>query len=274
MLKKVAEGVHVHESDFCRSNAIVVQGSGGVLLIDPGLRGDEMVQLADDIKELGQSVVVGFSTHPHWDHILWHERFGDVPRYGTSRCVASVKAILSNPEWEDRVKMFMPPDISDQIPLNLFGLISGLAAEVTEVPWDGPKVRVIEHQAHAPGHAALLIEERKVLIAGDMLSDILMPMLDFMNAADPIEDYLAALKLLEDAAGDVDAVIPGHGSVGDGGKMRARIKQDRAYVHTLRDGGTFDDPRIGPAATYDWVLSVHERQLKQFAQRKEQNGAS
>jgi hypothetical protein len=28
-------------------------------------------------------VVAGFSTHPHWDHLLWHPRLGDVPRYAT-----------------------------------------------------------------------------------------------------------------------------------------------------------------------------------------------
>ena len=27
------------------------------------------------------------------------------------------------------------------------------------VPWDGPRIRIVEHQAHAPGHAALLIED-------------------------------------------------------------------------------------------------------------------
>ena len=70
----------------------------------------------------------------------------------------------------------------------------------------------IQHQAHAPGHAALLIEERGVLVAGDMLSDVLIPMLD-LNAADPIEDYFAALHLLEDLADDVDVVIPGHGQL-------------------------------------------------------------
>lgn len=32
---------------------------------------------------------------------------------------------------------------------------------------------------------------------------------------DPIDDYLTALRLLGDAAADVDAVIPGHGSAGD-----------------------------------------------------------
>jgi hypothetical protein len=29
-------------------------------------------------------VVAGFSTHCHWGHLLWHSRFGDVPRYATA----------------------------------------------------------------------------------------------------------------------------------------------------------------------------------------------
>jgi hypothetical protein len=28
-------------------------------------------------------VVAGYSTHPRWDHLLWHARFGDAPRYAT-----------------------------------------------------------------------------------------------------------------------------------------------------------------------------------------------
>jgi hypothetical protein len=47
-----------------------------------------------------------------------------------------------------------------------------------------------------PG-ASLVIEERGVLIAADMLSDVLIPLLDLNGAADPIEDYLAALPLVE-----------------------------------------------------------------------------
>ena len=65
--------------------------------------------------------------------------------------------------------------------------ISGLPAETARIPWDGPHVRIIEHQAHASGHASLLIEERGVLIAGDMLSDVLIPLLDLSGPADPIE---------------------------------------------------------------------------------------
>ena len=70
MLTEVAEGVLVHESEFIQSNSVVVQGRDGVLLIDPGITGNEMAALANDLRELGQTVVAGFSTHPHWDHLL------------------------------------------------------------------------------------------------------------------------------------------------------------------------------------------------------------
>jgi len=42
VLRQVAEGVLIHESEFCQSNAVVVHGRAGVLLIDPGVLGDEM----------------------------------------------------------------------------------------------------------------------------------------------------------------------------------------------------------------------------------------
>ena len=72
-------------------------------------------------------------------------------------------------------------------------------------------------------------------------------------------------------AGDVEVVIPGHGSVGGGDQVRARIDQDRAYVHALRDGRSPDDPRIGPSAKpgWEWVSDIHEGQLQQLAQRSE-----
>src|SRR5436190_23249500 len=60
VLRQVAEGVLIHESEFMQSNAVVVQGPAGVLVIDPGVRGDEMACLANDLSDLGQTVVAGF----------------------------------------------------------------------------------------------------------------------------------------------------------------------------------------------------------------------
>jgi glyoxylase-like metal-dependent hydrolase (beta-lactamase superfamily II) len=272
MLKKVAEGVLIHESEFLQSNAVVLQGRAGALLIDPGITRDEMADLANDLHELGQPVVAGFSTHPHWDHVLWHATFGAAPRYSTARCAADIKDLLSQADWKPQVTEALPPDIGDQIPLDdLFGQITSLPITTTQIPWDGPEVRIIEHQAHASGHAALLIKERGVLVAGDLLSDILIPFLD-LDAAEPIEDYLAALQLLEGVADDVKVFIPGHGSVGDADQARARIKQDRAYVQALRDGGGSDDPRLSAPLNKDWLPDVHGWQLQQIARRRERDG--
>ena len=274
MLRQVAEGVLIHQSEFCQSNAVVVQGRAGVLLIDPGVQDDEMACLANDLSQSGQTVVAGFSTHPHWDHVLWHSRLGTAPRYGTAGCAAAVRDQMSGAGWQARIAGWIPPDIAEQISWDLFGLVTSLSAETARIPWDGPQVRIIEHRAHAPGHAALLIEECGVLVAGDMLSDVLIPMLDLNDTADPIGDYLAALRLLEGAAGDVDVLVPGHGSIGGADQVHARIDRDRAYVHALRDAHVPSDPRVGPSAKdgWDWVAGVHARQLQGLARRSEREG--
>jgi glyoxylase-like metal-dependent hydrolase (beta-lactamase superfamily II) len=266
MLSQVADGVWVHESEFCQSNAVVVQGQAGVLLIDAGIHSDEMACLANDLSESGRTVVAGFSTHPHWDHLLWYHVFGAAPRYGTALCASTARDRLSG----DVQAVAKAVGIPEQVPLELIGLITALPADTAQIPWDGPRVRIFEHQAHAPGHAALLIEERGVLVAGDMLSDVLIPMLN-VNATDPIEDYLVALGLFEGVAGDVGVLIPGHGSVGGADQVRARIELDRAYVHAVRDARVPSDPRIGPSAKdgWDWVAGVHDGQLQRLAQRSD-----
>ncbi|XVQ10802.1 MBL fold metallo-hydrolase [Spirillospora sp. CA-255316] len=271
MLTQVAEGVLVHQSELLRNNTVVVQGRAGVLLIDPGIQGSEMACLANDLSDLGQPVVAGFSTHPDWDHVLWHAELGEAPRYGTARCAAHMRDLRSNADWKARVAEGLPPEIAEDVPLDLFGLITGLPAGTARIPWDGPHVRIIEHPAHAPGHAALFIEERGVLVAGDMLSDVFIPMLD--DTADPIEDYLVGLRLLEGVVGDVDVVVPGHGSVGGADQLHARIELDRAYVLALREGQDPSDPRIGPSAKpgWEWVSDIHTGQAQRLAQRSERD---
>ena len=275
MINQVADGVLVHQSELLENNTVVVQGGAGVLLVDPGITGDELLDLANDLRESGQPVQVGFATHPDWDHVLWHTELGDAPRYGTARCAAEMRDLLSDPDWRARVAEGLPPEIAEEVPLDVFGLITGLPAHAAQLPWDGPTVQIVEHRAHAAGHAALWIEERGVLVAGDMLSDVLIPMLD-LSAADPIEDYLTALRLIEDVAGDADVVIPGHGSVGGAGELRARIDQDRAYVHALRDGEDPSDQRIGSSAKpgWEWVSDVHAWQVQSLRERRESNAST
>jgi glyoxylase-like metal-dependent hydrolase (beta-lactamase superfamily II) len=264
VLQHIADGVLIHVSEFLKSNAVVVQGPTGVLLVDAGVRESELACLASDLAELGQAVVAGFSTHPHWDHLLWHPLLGTAPRYGSAGCAATVKERLSDAGAKARVAGMIPSDIVDEVPLDLLGHITGLPVDAEQIPWDGPEVRIIKHQAHAAGHTALLIEQRGVLVAGDTLSDLLIPLLNVAGATQPFEDYLEGLQLLEGVAGDVEVVVPGHGSIARGEEVQARIDLDRAYVLALRQGHDADDPRLTSDFGKDWLPGVHERQLEQL----------
>lgn len=273
MLEQVTDGVLVHQSALLMNNSAVVQGRDGVLVVDAGITGDEMACLANDLRAMDQPVTAGFSTHPDWDHVLWHADLGDAPRYGTARCAAFLRDLRSKPDWRARATEALPPEIAGETPLDLFGLVTGLPADTVRLPWDGPAVRVIEHPAHAPGHAALFIAEHGVLVAGDMLSDLFVPMLD-MSTADPIEDYLAGLRLLAEVVDDVEVLVPGHGSVTGGAGVRARIEQDQEYVHALREDRVPDDPRLGPSAKpgWEWVSDIHEGQVRSLARRRAGTG--
>src|SRR5690606_26655239 len=134
--------------------------------------------------------VAGFATHPDWDHVLWHPDLGDVPRYGTRLCRQVMGDLRADPRWRARAAESLPEEIAGDVPLDLFGLIDPLPAGATTIPWDGPRVEIVEHLAHAPGHAALLVPGSRTLVAGDMLSDLFVPMLDDPDVSeDPVAEY-------------------------------------------------------------------------------------
>jgi glyoxylase-like metal-dependent hydrolase (beta-lactamase superfamily II) len=243
MLTEVADGVWVRQSEWVWTNSIVVRTDDGLVLVDPGITGAELDALADDLDALGLPVVAGFSTHPHFDHLLWHPRFGDVPRYAT-RAGAELAAETLEQQREGAAET--APDI----PLELVGLVTPLPADGGPVPGE-----LIEHRAHAVGHAALLLADRRVLLAGDMLSDILIPIFDPRQDAQ-LHAYETALAQLGEAAAHADVAIPGHGSVAtDHAAVTARLAADQAYIAALRDGTAPSDARMGPHA--EWIDGIH-----------------
>jgi glyoxylase-like metal-dependent hydrolase (beta-lactamase superfamily II) len=269
MLTPIADGVFVHTSECIQTNSIVVASEAGALVIDPGLTDAELVDLAADVRALGLEVVAGFATHPDWDHALWHASLGNAPRYGTARAAAALNRIRRRPDWAAHVAEGLPPEIADDVPLELFGMLTALAPGTERIPWSGPETTILEHRGHADGHAALLVGDSRVLIAGDMLSDVLVPMPDLDgSASDPLGDYLDGLEILARAVPDVDAVVPGHGSVGDARDLRARLAADRAYIEALQLGRPISDHRVtSPEPGWEWVVYIHEGNIERARQR-------
>lgn len=246
MLNQVADGVWVRQSEWVWTNTIVVRGEDGLILVDPGIEGSELNALADDLDRLGIPVVAGFSTHPHFDHLLWHARFGDVPRYATA-AGARLAAETLEQQREGAAES------AAGVPLELVGLVTPLPADGGPVPG-----QIIEHRAHAVGHAAVLLADRGVLLAGDMLSDILIPLFD-PRQDDQLGAYETALERLGEAARHVDVVVPGHGAVAVGPEVAARVAADRAYIDALRRGADPVDARLDA----DWVAGIHQSNVEQ-----------
>jgi len=142
------------------------------------------------------------------------------------------------------------------------GILLELIALVTTLFVDGGPVpgEIIEHQAHAIGHAAILLADRRVLLAGDMLSDVLIPLFD-PRQEDQVGAYETALELLDEAVGKVDVVVPGHGAVAEGPEVPARIAADRAYIEALRRGEDPVDARLEAA---EWLAGPHRSNLEQI----------
>jgi glyoxylase-like metal-dependent hydrolase (beta-lactamase superfamily II) len=245
MLNEVADGVWVRQSEWVWSNSVVLRGDEGLVLVDPGIHGSELVQLADDVDRLGIPVVAGLATHLHWDHLLWHARFGDVPRY------AAPAAAEAAPGVRERGQS-MAAESASEVPLELVALVTSLPADGGPVPGE-----IIGHEAHAIGHVAVLLADRGVLLAGDMLSDALIPLLDPRRPGQ-VEAYEAALDRLGEAAGHVDVLVPGHGAVAEGPEVATRFAADRAYIEALRRGEDPDDVRL----EQDWLSGPHQSNVE------------
>ncbi|PFG41336.1 glyoxylase-like metal-dependent hydrolase (beta-lactamase superfamily II) [Georgenia soli] len=250
-LVEVAPGVLVATARrYTTTSTAVVGDDAGCLLVDPALTEAELRGLAAALQGRGLRVVAAFSTHPHWDHLLWHPALGQVPRWATARAAAVARAHAAE----------LREQAADEAPgLALEGLLA-LPDGAGHVPWTGPPTAVVAHDAHAPGHAAVLA--RGVLVAGDMLSDLEVPLLD-LSAADPLGEYSTGLDRLAAALrrNDLRVVVPGHGRPTDRDGALARLDADRRYLDALAAGRPLDanqDARLADP----WTRGEHERQVR------------
>jgi hydroxyacylglutathione hydrolase len=246
-LAELVAGVLVATSEVYLTTSTVVTGhSAGCLVIDPALTVTDLQLLAADLATAGLHPVVGFATHPHWDHLLWCRELGEAPRYASPQTVATA-------ECERPTLITDAGKAAPGHDLDLFGRLVSLGPQTDAIPWSGPDAMVVTHDGHAPGHSAVFLPDSGTLIAGDMCSDIEIPLLD-LGRADPVGDYEAGLERL--AVLPVRHVVPGHGTVADAAEFRRRVAADLAYLGALRRGSDPHDPRL----TIGWLIDEHNRQ--------------
>lgn len=260
-LVEVAPGSYVRTSDRFVTNTTVVElAPGEVLVVDPAVEPADLAELADALRAAGKRVACGWATHPHWDHVLWSAELGrDRPRFSSAGCASL---------WRERRAEGLA-EIENRSPgheLDCCGLLEPYrTGPDTTVTWPVDRspaalCTVVEHTAHATGHTALYFEATGLLLAGDMCSEIEIPLLD-LESGDPLGAYAAGLDALGELAGQVRVVVPGHGSVTDGAGFARRIAADRRYLDELSSGRGDDDPRLSAP----WLATEHRRHAEWVA---------
>ncbi|GEL99993.1 MBL fold metallo-hydrolase [Cellulomonas terrae] len=222
---------------------MVVGPDGTCLVVDPAVTASEVDGLAATIRARGWTPVAVWSTHAHWDHVLDGPALAHLPRWSAGVPATDRETLAAERDADPELARSGEPP-------------APVAAAASDFPrrspgvldWPGPTVQVLVHAAHARPHTALFLPDAGVLVAGDMLSDVEIPLLD-LSADDPVGDYLGALALLEATSAAV--VVPGHGSVGS--DLPRRVAADRAYLSALVAGADVDDERCA----HPWTAAAH-----------------
>ena len=243
-LHEVAPGVLVTTGQPYTTTSTVVTGPDGrCLVIDPAVTVADVRGLAGELAARGLRAEAGWATHPHWDHVLWCAELGDPPRYAATAAVAAAA--------RDRAALIEAAE--HEVPGHDPAVLGRLRAlEADDIPWHGPAARVVVHDGHAAGHGAVFLPATRTLIAGDMCSDIEIPLLGGIGP-DAIARYRDGLDVL--ASLDVRVVVPGHGHAGDRAEFRRRLAADVSYLDDLAAWRPCHDSRIT-----GWLRAEHERQ--------------
>jgi glyoxylase-like metal-dependent hydrolase (beta-lactamase superfamily II) len=225
----LGSGVLVRQSRAFQMNSVVLLDPAHTVLVDPGVLPSEIEDIADRVRAAGAAAITLIMTHAHWDHVLgrarWpaarviaHDRFAaDLER--TMRWIDEEADKIGAKLGETFQHRFEPFRANERVSGQHFAKLG---------PW-----RAVFRDAfgHSESQLSIHLPEQRVLIAGDMLSDIEVPMLE---VAAPV--YRATLAALEPlfSGGAVETLIPGHGTVARGAAAaRERFDRDVRYLETL-----------------------------------------
>ena len=231
------------------TGAVLVRNGGEAFLVDSPVFPDELEILPGVAAQSEFNVVGVLATHADWDHLLGRYAFPEAP-LGAAESTAA--RLINEPgaaqrhlrDFDDEFYVTRPKPLS--LPgaqrLDTPGFID-IGDQTLEVhPADG----------HTADGMAVWVPWARVLIAGDYLSPVEIPMI---SEGGSVSAYLATLNRLEPLVIQADHVVPGHGGPIDAQRALAILREDRAYLEGLPDAA------LPLARRTKSQRSIHEKNL-------------
>jgi glyoxylase-like metal-dependent hydrolase (beta-lactamase superfamily II) len=228
-----AVGLHadvvVVTSRAYQTTCTLVRSGTEAFCIDSPVFPDEL-EILPAIAQQAQFEIVGLlATHADWDHLLGGYAFPEAPLGAAETSAARLVGEPGTAQrelraFDDELYVERPKPLSlpgaQQLPVPGHVDIGEQALELH--PAEG----------HTPDGMAIWIPWARVLVCGDYLSPVEIPM---FNPGGSLSAYLATLTRLEALVELADHVVPGHGGPIEGTRAAAILREDRAYLEALRD---------------------------------------
>ena len=228
-----AVGLHpdvvVVTSRFWQTTCTLVRSGEEAFCVDSPVLPDEL-EILPSIADQARFRVVGLvATHADWDHLLGRYAFADAPLG-----VAESTALRLRSEPGDAQRKLRDFDEDNYMerpgPLGLPG------PQALPVPGrcdlGDQELELHPADGHTADGMALWIPWAQVLVCGDYLSPVEIPMI---SDGGSVSAYLATLDRLEPLVEQAEHVVPGHGGAIDSTRAAAILREDRAYLQGLPD---------------------------------------
>ncbi len=200
-------------------------------LIDSPVLPEELDALPRILDQAGFPVSGLLTTHGDWDHLLGRLAFSSAALGGAE---STAERLAAEPGGAQRALRDFDERhyLTRSLPLSL-GTVQALPApgrlEIGE-----REIAVLPADGHTSDGAAFWCEWLGLLVCGDYLSPVEIPMLSPGGALDA---YGATLDRLAPLVAQAAHVVPGHGVPLDAGTAQRVLAEDQAYLEALAARG-------------------------------------
>jgi glyoxylase-like metal-dependent hydrolase (beta-lactamase superfamily II) len=218
-------------SSLWQTNAIALRAGDEAVLIDSPYFPDELEMLPRILAQAGFEPNGLLATHADWDHLLARLAFpgmtlgcGETTAKRLRAEPGAAQRDLRDADAEHYVAREAPLSLGDVQALPVPGRVElGAHGELELHPAEG----------HTADGTAYFARFAGVLVCGDYLSDVEIPML---SPGGSLDDYRATLARLAPLLEAAETVVPGHGSPNDRETALRILDEDLAYLDALERG--------------------------------------
>ena len=214
-----------------RTTCTLVRSGNEAFVVDSPVFPDELEILPAIAEQAGFPVVGALATHADWDHLLARYAFPEAP-LGCAETTAA--RLISRPGEAQRELRAFDDELYVERPVAAVAAGRAVAARARPLRDRRAELELHPADGHTEDGMAVWIPWARILVAGDYLSPVEIPMISETGSASA---YLATLDRLEPLVEQADHVVPGHGEPIDGTRAAAILREDRAYLQALREQG-------------------------------------